>query len=286
MSNRKERNKIGACCLFNARKKKTTNTYTDTIEENIQDNIQESFYITGCEPLYNGFYVVDSLNKRLALLNRSGVCLKDIVQLTSIPLDVCYIRSRNITAVTIPTDRMVVFVDSKERKIVESVVYRLKCYYIKCNRYNLFIGCPNSGKIIVADLFGRELGYLNIPGDRFAVTDDSIYAINEKEDLVVCYDTLGNQRWIAPDIVRDPIGIEVDGDGYTYVFSKHNTLHLISPYGLRNRIVLDKSDGLDDHEYITCMAVRFRLKFFLAILSKSNNRAISYHYPGLRFGGL
>lgn len=300
MSNRKERSKIGACCLFNVRKKKPTNTYTETIEENIQESIQEniqesiqkniqesipeSFYITGCEALSNGFYVVDSLNKRLAVLNRNGEHMKDIVQFTSCPLDVCYIKSRNITAVTIPTDHMVVFVDTKERKIVESVVYRLKCYYIKCNDNNLFIGCPNNGKIIVADLFGRELGYLNIPGDRFAVTHDSIYAINEKEDLVLCYDIQGNQRWIAPDIVRDPIGIYVDKHDYVYVFSKHNTLHSISPNGFRNTIILDRSDGLDDHEYIMCMERRFDIKFFLAILSKSNNRPIAYHYSGQTIG--
>lgn len=186
--------------LYNCTKEKNTET--------MEGSIPESFCITGCEALSNGFYVVDSLNKRLAILNRSGVHLKDIVQFTSIPLDLCYIKSRKITAVTIPTDHMVVFVDSTERKIVESVVCRLKCYYIKCNDYNLFIGCPNNGKIVVADLFGRELGYLNIPGEKFALSHDSICSINEKEDLVLCYDTYGNQQWIAPDIVRDPIGIE------------------------------------------------------------------------------
>lgn len=253
-------------------------------QESIQESIPKSFYISGCEALSNGFYVVDSLNKRLAVLNRSGVHLKDIVQFNSVPLDLCYIKSRNITAVTIPTDHTVVFLDTNERKIIESVVYRLKCYYIKCNNYNLFIGCPNNGKIIIADLFGRELGYLNIPGDRFAATHASIYAINEKEDLVLCYDFQGNQRWIAPDIVRDPKGIEVDTDGYIYVFSKHNTVHLISPNGFRNIIVLDSSDGLDDHEYMMCMEKRQRIKYFLAILSKSNNRPIAYHYPGLIIG--
>ncbi|VDI29886.1 Hypothetical predicted protein [Mytilus galloprovincialis] len=151
-------------------------------------------------------------------------------------------------------------------------------------QFALFIGCPNNGKIIVADLFGRELGYLNIPGDRFAVTHGSIYAINDKEDLVLCYDTFGNQRWIAPDIIRDPIGIEVDEDGYVYVISKHNTLHLISPNGSRNTIVLDNEGGLENSDYIMCLVNRYSIKFFLAILSKSNNRAIAYHFTGFRFG--
>lgn len=118
-------------------------------------SIPENLHITGCEALSNGYYVVDGLNKRLALLNNSLVYMKDIVKFTSIPLDLCYIESRKTIAVTIPTDHMVVFVDTRTSKIVNSVVYRLKCYYIKCNSYNLFIGCPNNGKIIVADFFGR-----------------------------------------------------------------------------------------------------------------------------------
>ncbi|CAC5381188.1 unnamed protein product [Mytilus coruscus] len=179
---------------------------------------------------------------------------------------------------------MVVFVDSTERKIVESVVHKLKCYYNKYNDNNLFIGCPNNGKIIVADLLGRELGYLNIPGERFALTHDSIYAINEKENLVLCYDTYGNQKWITPDIVRDPLGIEVDFDGYAYVLRKHNTLHLIAPNGFRNSIVLNKTDGLENPDYIMCSVERYRINFFLAILSKSNNQAIAYHLAGFRFG--
>lgn len=64
---------------------------------------------------------------------------------------------------------MVAFVDTNECEIVESVVYRPKCYYIKWDGVNLFIGCPNNSKIIIADKHGREIRVLNISGQKISV---------------------------------------------------------------------------------------------------------------------
>lgn len=124
--------------------------------------------ITGCTDYPEGFVVVDSYNKRLVKLNRDGAYLKDVAKFTNNPLDVCHVIGY-IFAFTIPIDHMVAFVDTNECEIVESVVYRPKCYCIEWDGVNLFIGCPNNSKIIIADKLGREIRVLNIPGQRLSV---------------------------------------------------------------------------------------------------------------------
>lgn len=236
-------------------------------------DIPEGVNITGCVPLIpNGFCVVDSHNKRLALLNDEGVYLKDIVKFTNNPLDVCSI-GRSKLAVTIPSDHMVAFVDTNECKIVDSVVYRPKCYYIEKYRAQLFIGCPNNSKIIIADYQGREIRSLNIPGQRFAVCSSKIYITNENEDLVSCYDKYGNQKWISPDIVRDPIGIALSYDS-VIVLSKYNAVHLFSKNGYQNRIVLNTEHGLNDPSFMYSKVGEMQAHVF--VYNKSSNQAIVY----------
>lgn len=234
--------------------------------------IPEGVNITGCTRCDDGFFVVDTYNKRLAKLNLDGAYLKDIVKFTNNPLDVCHVDG-NIFAVTIPSDHMVAFVDTNECKIVESVVYRPKCYYIASDYANLFIGCPNNSKIITTDKHGRRIRSLNIPGERFAVASGNIYITNENEDLVSCYDKYGNQKWIAPDIVRNPIGIAVSHDFLT-VLSKHNAVYTLSRDGYQHRNIINTEHGLDDPSFMYLMYGVWCI--LLVVCNKSNTQAITY----------
>lgn len=235
--------------------------------------IPEGVNITGCARIfYFGYFVVDRNNKRLALLNDEGVYLKDIVKFTNNPLDVCSIGISKL-AVTIPTDHMVVFVDTKTCKIVETVVYRQKCCYIKFDGTYLFIGCPNISRIIIADKHGREIRSLNIQGERFAIDHLNIYITNENEDLVSCYDKYGNQKWIAPDTVRDPIGISISYDFVT-VLSKHNAVYILSRNGYENRLVLNMEHGLEDPVFMHS-SVGWAQEL-IVVCNKSNTQANAY----------
>lgn len=235
--------------------------------------IPEGVNITGSSRFCNAYAVVDNFNKRLALVNNEGVHLKDIVKFTNNPLDVCFIGGTTV-AVTIPSDHMVAFVDINECKIVESVVYSPKCHYIVCYGDDLFIGCPNSSRIIIADIHGREIRSLHIPGQRFDIDDYyNIYITNENEDLVSCYDKYGNQKWIVQDIVRDPIGISVSHDFVT-VLSKHNALHILSLNGYEKRVFLNTEHGLDDPSFMySCSGMMNEL---IVVCNKSNNKASAY----------
>ncbi|CAG2246787.1 unnamed protein product [Mytilus edulis] len=77
---------------------------------------------------------------------------------------------------------------------------------------------------------------------------DKLFYTNNETDSVTCCDYHGNILWTFCDasVLKFPIGISVDNDGYVFVVGYHTcNVVVISPDGKRSRQLLSSKDGLE-----------------------------------------
>lgn len=224
--------------------------------------------ITGCALLSDRTYVLAESLKNQLLILESGI-IKGTVTFAHPPFDVCRVRD-NTVAVTIPNDHSVVYVDIVLMKIIKSVNFENKCYYVDCDDKRLAIGFPGMDKIIITDLEGKNINCFKIRGTRFTLRHNYIYSVNERDDEVLCYDLSGNEVWTYPDQIMKPAGVAVDKMQYVYVFSKfNNSVYAISPSRYNSTIVIDRDDvSFNDFR---CFRLRFHRLFVF-----SRNQGVVY----------
>ncbi|CAG2248363.1 unnamed protein product [Mytilus edulis] len=80
-----------------------------------------------------------------------------------------------------------------------------------------------------------------------ATFGDKIFYTNCNDDSVTCIDFQGNIQWVFKNerVLRNPLGISVDGDGNVYVVGRNtNNVIVISPNGQNIRELLTSKNGL------------------------------------------
>lgn len=217
----------------------------------------ESVRVTGCQILPNGDVLfVDQQNQSLLLINQAGELVREVMNFTKPPSDICYVR-QNEVAVTLSRDREMLMVDVEKNKIVKHTDIDGECHGICTYDQTLYVIAVPSTIIALDYDFNvksrTQVFQTNLT--RIAVFGRKIYCTDFINNTVFCYSKAGEVLWSYYLDIIGPYGIDVDIHGFVYVACASQVIALSQDGTKSKAIVFENSHAININREMSLLLI-------------------------------